>query len=166
MLSLQGEDEAEPYIKDIYVALIKRAINDTQDQLDSIEQENELIKFQEQRGSTSPTTLPPPSPQKPLKPFIITRDATQKTVFGLGYPSLPVMTVEELYQQRRQTGEWGPPPAGGVQHKNPEEEAEREARQKDELEEADDEAELERKRQFDEYKDDHRRGWGNRFNRS
>ncbi|KAE9417848.1 hypothetical protein Angca_006045, partial [Angiostrongylus cantonensis] len=35
-----------------------------------------------------------------LKPFIITRSTQQKSVFGLGYPSIPTMTVDEWYNQR------------------------------------------------------------------
>lgn len=42
---------------------------------------------------------------------------------------------------------------------------EEEARAKEELEEKDDEQELARKRAWDEYKDEHRRGEGNRHNK-
>ncbi len=92
----------------------------------------------------------------------------------MGYPSLPIMTVEELYQQRRETGEWGPPPTsssgGGVAQINQvneqNQEDEEDDKMKELLEEKDDEMEIARRRDYDEYKDDHRRGWGNRFNRS
>lgn len=40
----------------------------------------------------------------PLKPVIITRDAVQKAVYGLGYPSIPTMTVEEFYDNRVKEG--------------------------------------------------------------
>lgn len=41
---------------------------------------------------------------KPLQPILITRDDLQKKVFGYGYPSLPIMTVKELYEQRMKDG--------------------------------------------------------------
>jgi len=163
-------------VRELFVCLIRRSISDAEDQLESIAMELELIKF----GSSIPNELAQEGPgssgsgrpnlprekSKPLKPFIITKDATQKKVFGVGYPSLPVMTVEELYEQRRAQGQWAPPPANGA-IQNPEvnqEEAEAVARER--LEEGDDEGNIERQRAMDEYKDDHRRGWGNRFNRS
>jgi len=40
-----------------------------------------------------------------LQPIIITRDEVQKKVFGAGYPSLPVLTVQEFYEQRVKDGE-------------------------------------------------------------
>ena len=83
----------------------------------------------------------------------------------MGYPSLPIMTVEELYQQRRETGEWGPPPTssssgGGVAQINQVNEQNQEDEEDDKmselLEEKDDEMEIARRRDYDEYKDDHR----------
>lgn len=41
---------------------------------------------------------------KPLQPILITRDEYQKKVFGYGYPSLPTLTVKELYEQRMRDG--------------------------------------------------------------
>ena len=53
-----------------------------------------------------------PSEQKrsrPLKPIVITRDKLQKEVFGMGYKNLPVMSIEEFYEQRVRDG-WFPAP--------------------------------------------------------
>lgn len=41
---------------------------------------------------------------KPLQAVLITRDEIQKQVYGYGYPSLPTMTVKELYEQRTRDG--------------------------------------------------------------
>ena len=38
--------------------------------------------------------------KRPLKPIIITRDAIQKEIFGMGYKNLPVMSIEEFYEDR------------------------------------------------------------------
>lgn len=39
-----------------------------------------------------------------FRPILITKDAVQKKVFGAGYPSLPVMSVDELYEKRAKEG--------------------------------------------------------------
>lgn len=111
---------------------------------------------------------------KPLQPFIITRNATQKAVFGLGYPSLPVMSVDEFYQQRVDEGIF--PDAQKMAKINQEKaiaaardpnEQEDEEKAAEELQvEQDDPEYLARSRRMDEYKDVVRRGDGNRHNRS
>lgn len=111
---------------------------------------------------------------KPLQPFIITRNATQKAVFGLGYPSLPVMSVDEFYQQRVDEGIF--PDAQKTAKINQEKaiaaardpnEQEDEEKAAEELQvEQDDPEYLARSRRMDEYKDVVRRGDGNRHNRS
>lgn len=50
------------------------------------------------------------------KPYIITRDAIQAQVFGAGYPSLPVYSISQFYDQlvdrgfMPKAGEAPPPP--------------------------------------------------------
>ncbi len=41
---------------------------------------------------------------QPKKPFIITKNALQAKVFGAGYPSLPVYSVEEFYDHLAEEG--------------------------------------------------------------
>ncbi|XP_064095402.1 immunoglobulin-binding protein 1-like [Macrobrachium nipponense] len=108
-------------------------------------------------------------------PILITRDAAQKNVFGLGYPSMPTITIEEFYDQRVRDG-WFPDPSQRQNHykivqvKNPEkikeEEKKEEKAEKEEAEERDDPEKLARERERDEWRDTHRRGWGNTYNRS
>ncbi|KAL0100144.1 hypothetical protein PUN28_019525 [Cardiocondyla obscurior] len=111
-----------------------------------------------------------------LQPIIITRDEVQKKVFGAGYPSLPVLTVQEFYEKRVKDGDWPDPSQHNATHSrclqdtaNKDENKDSEddeAVLKEEMEEKDDPEHLERARAMDEYKDTHRRGWGNRYNRS
>ncbi|KAH8260245.1 hypothetical protein KR026_007601 [Drosophila bipectinata] len=111
---------------------------------------------------------------KPLQPFIITRNATQKAVFGLGYPSLPIMTVDEFYQQRVDEGIF--PDEEKVAKMNqaqaiaaardPNEQEDEEKAAEEQQAEEDDPEYLARMRRMDEYKDVVRRGDGNRHNRS
>ncbi|XP_016961691.1 immunoglobulin-binding protein 1 [Drosophila biarmipes] len=111
---------------------------------------------------------------KPLQPFIITRNATQKAVFGLGYPSLPIMTVDEFYQQRVDEGifpdeekmaKMNQAQAIAAARDPNEQEDEEKAAEELQVEEDDPEY-LDRMRRMDEYKDVVRRGDGNRHNRS
>ena len=37
---------------------------------------------------------------RPLRPIILTRDRAQKEVFGLGYKNVPILSIEEFYDQR------------------------------------------------------------------
>ncbi|XP_073835950.1 immunoglobulin-binding protein 1-like [Musca autumnalis] len=109
---------------------------------------------------------------KPMQPF--TKDATQKAVFGMGYPSLPVMSVDEFYSQRVQEGIF--PDEEKMARINaekalaaaqdPEEKEEEEKADMEEKIENDDPENLARMRRMDEYRDVVRRGDGNRHNRS
>ena len=121
-------------------------------------------------------------------------------VYGLGYPSLPVMSIEEFYDDRVRTGWWEdqaansgsllcnfvdtwqyivcfpghhshtqPPKGQSLQEwaEDPDGEAfrkEEEEREKEEAVERDDEEALAKARSFDDWKDEHRRGEGNRKN--
>ena len=48
------------------------------------------------------------------RPFIVTKDKLQKAIFGAGYPSLPVMSVDEFYDASVAAGDL--PPPRSVQH--------------------------------------------------
>lgn len=112
--------------------------------------------------------------KKPMQPFIITRNSAQKAVFGAGYPSLPVMTVDEFYDQRVREGVF--PNEEKVAKMNREQAlaAAQDPNEKEDQEKAVEEIQiendapeyLERMRRMDEYKDVVRRGDGNRYNRS
>ncbi|XP_065837986.1 immunoglobulin-binding protein 1-like [Oscarella lobularis] len=86
--------------------------------------------------------------------LILSRKDVRAKVFGAGYPSLPTMTVEEFYEK-----EYGGKVAQGGQ--GPEKEKEEEEKEESD----DDEAKVQSAREWDEFKDTHRRGWGNRQNR-
>ena len=57
---------------------------------------------------------PPEKPQRKLQPIIITKDKMQKEVYGLGYPSLPILSVDEFYEKRIEESWWKPPSSGMV----------------------------------------------------
>ena len=163
----------EEAVREFYLKTIKVSVNKALDDLAAFAMEKPLVKHMKkmrESGASSSAVAKKPEKRRPLKPIIITRDSIQKEVFGMGYKNLPVMSIEEFYDQRVRDG-WFPDPSkqpkslqgmADVDQKAAEEE---EARVREEKEERDDEEELARKRNWDEYKDDHRRGEGNMHNK-
>lgn len=170
--NLDNEHVDEEIKRDYYLTMIKIYIHEAIDELNSINMEKPIL---EHMANMKKDEKPKKGPQpQPLKPFIITKDQVQKAVYGAGYPSLPTMTVEEFYEKRVRDGIFPDPnkkPPGfsmqdaalaGVDLSNTDEEDKR----KEEMEEIDDPEYIQRMRDKDEFKDEHRRGWGNRMNRS
>ncbi|XP_043787084.1 immunoglobulin-binding protein 1 [Apis laboriosa] len=162
--------------REYFVTLIKLYVNLTIEELNSLAAEKPILEHMKNVGKTetmsaqsSQKHIPPPPK---LKPIIITRDEVQKKVFGIGYPSLPILTVQEFYDQRVKEGDW-PNPSHQATSKclqdlanNQGKKDEEEDIKKEEMIETDDPEILKQLRAMDEYKDTHRRGWGNRANRS
>lgn len=89
----------------------------------------------------------------------------QAQVFGAGYPSLPTMTVDDWYEQRRTLGampDHGTPSRIAVEEDT--DAKEREEEEKELKTERDDEESLMKARNWDDWKDTHPRGYGNRHN--
>ena len=166
---LAGATHDEDILRDYYLKLIQKFVNSSLDELSSLEMEVGVLQHMAKlkAGKIVPE---PEKPRRPLQPIIIAKDKVQKEVYGLGYPSLPVLSVDEFYEKRIAEGWWKPPSSGGAlqdRANDPELEArmmEEEEREKDDKEERDDEEARERALRMDEYKDDHRRGEGNRHN--
>lgn len=172
---MERENADEDQKRDFYLKLIKLSIIDAQEELVSIEQEKQIIEFQKQMQMDPKFAKKHERrPVQPLKPIIITKDLAQKAVFGLGYPSFPTMTVSEFYDQRVRDGIF-PDPKKAKDPNNLQQRAMRgDTAELDEMEdiekekklEEDDEEAIQRARAMDDYKDEHRRGEGNRYNRS
>uniref|UniRef100_A0A182J7T6 Immunoglobulin-binding protein 1 n=1 Tax=Anopheles atroparvus TaxID=41427 RepID=A0A182J7T6_ANOAO len=177
----RGDERVDDEMKrDFYLKLLKSSIGTAQEELESIAKEKQVLDYLKQRreGDGGRAELAPPEKKfqpKPLKPIIITRDAVQKAVYGKGYPSLPTMTVAEFYEQRVAEGIFPDPEKMKEVNKNSlmnkvfqdnAAELDREDEEKEQLVERDDEEYLARQRAKDEFKDEHRRGEGNRYNRS
>jgi len=166
---LAGVTRDEDVLRDYYLKLIQRFVNTSLDELCSLEMEvGVLIHMAKVKaGKISPE---PEKPPRKLQPVIITKDKLQKEVYGLGYPSMPVLSVDEFYEKRVRDGWWKPPSSGGAlqdRANDPELEArmkEQEEREKDEKEDRDDAETREKTKAWDEWTDDHRRGEGNRHN--
>ncbi|XP_037938338.1 immunoglobulin-binding protein 1 [Teleopsis dalmanni] len=186
------KDVDEEVKREFYLKLIRKSIIDATEEVDSVNLEKKMAEMrktsallgEENTSSEHDITVKKAHNHhghthgkqnpKPLRPFIITRDATQKAVFGMGYPSLPIMTVDEFYTQRVEDGIF--PDEEKVAKMNiaqaiaaaqdPNEKEDQEKAVLEEQIENDDPDNLARMRRMDEYKDVVRRGDGNRYNRS
>ncbi|XP_048838884.1 immunoglobulin-binding protein 1 [Brienomyrus brachyistius] len=155
-------------LRDFYILSLRKWITIALEEIESIDQEIEILKQmdflkQEKVPRGMGTAEPLQSHQRPpMKPFILTKDAVQARVFGAGYPSLPTMTVNDWYEQHRKHGVL---PDQGIPRSAADiDSEEREKEEKERQIENDDEEALQKARDWDNWKDTHRRGYGNRKN--
>lgn len=174
ILSRENEDDSTQ--KEYYVKLIRSSIWDAFDELSSLDTEKQMLNHMMKMRHENPNFEAERKlkhPPKPLKPIIITRDAVQKAIYGAGYPSLPTMTVAEFYDERVAAGIFPDSSQGGYDNSlqnrlnmDTREHEDVEDEERERFEEIDDEQLIARNRAMDDWKDDHRRGEGNRHNRS
>ncbi|CAH7429663.1 immunoglobulin-binding protein 1b [Phodopus roborovskii] len=161
-----GEADDER-VREFYLLQLRRWINVSLDEIQSIDQELEILRQRDSHSEESASALTHQE-RPPMKPFVLTRNVAQAQVFGAGYPSLATMTVNDWYEQHqkceglpsgqedeRQT------PLPPETHRAPEQEEEHQLEQKEEEE---DEDALHRLQQWDDWKDTHPWGYGNRQN--
>ena len=172
-----GDDEIH---RKYFTCLLKKWVAIVEDELDSTSLEKELLKNRPSgpcasRGAQRPSEETKNKP--PFKPFIITKNAATKAVFGAGYPSIPVMSVDEFVDQKMTEGTWAFTAQKDTTYKNSlqqwaaepgykDREDDKYEEQKETLAEKEDEDEIKKQRQWDDFKDDTKRGEGNRMNRS
>ncbi|XP_047441305.1 immunoglobulin-binding protein 1 [Mugil cephalus] len=157
----QADDEV---IREFYLLSVRRWIAVCLEEMESIDQEIEILqKMDVLKHSAAKQPAQPARP--PMKPFVLTKDAVQARVFGAGYPSLATMTVDDWYDQHRKHGAL---PDQGIPKRIPVDEdtdaKEREEEEKEKKVENDDEEALVKARTWDDWKDTHPRGYGNRHN--
>uniref|UniRef100_A0A0N5AZ15 Immunoglobulin-binding protein 1 n=1 Tax=Syphacia muris TaxID=451379 RepID=A0A0N5AZ15_9BILA len=142
-------------LRELLLVRIRLAANKAVDDLEQIEEERPLAErmllIAKGEVKPAPKKAPPPS----QKPFILTRDKLEKEVFGLGYPSIPTKTVDEWCDDMVKEGIWENSKSSKKLKASDDE---------DESEEAEEKRRL-RSQKWDEYKDTHRRGWGNTKNK-
>jgi len=166
---VSGAAADEDVLRDYYLKLIQKSVYTSLDELASLEMEVGVLRHMAKlkAGQIAPE---PERQRRKLQPIIIAKDQFQKEVYGLGYPSLPVLSVDEFYEKRIEEGWWKPPSSGGAlqdRANDPDLEArmkEEEEREEDDKVDRDNEEARERAVRMDEYKDEHRRGEGNRHN--
>ncbi|KFO90166.1 Immunoglobulin-binding protein 1, partial [Buceros rhinoceros silvestris] len=153
----------EDQIREFDLLQIQQWIHTSLEEIESIDQEMVILRS---RGPAKQPSAPPHGISRPartpLKPFILMRDAAQAEVFGAGYPGLPTMTVDDWYEQRRRqgvvSGQSAPQRTPGPTNEG------LQKQQQEEKEEEDEEEALQKARDWDDWKDTHPRGYGNRQN--
>nr|XP_019938649.1 PREDICTED: immunoglobulin-binding protein 1 [Paralichthys olivaceus] len=158
-----GQDDDEVN-RDFYLLNVQRWVTVCLEEIESIDQEVEILsKMDVLKQSAAKQPSQPVRP--PMKPFILTKNTLQAQVFGPGYPSLPTMTVDDWYEQHRKHGVL--PDQAISKRIAVDDDAnamEGEEEEKEKKAEKDDEESLLKARNWDEWKDTHRRGYGNRHN--
>nr|XP_018899637.1 PREDICTED: immunoglobulin-binding protein 1b [Bemisia tabaci] len=162
--------------REYFISLVKSYVHKSFEDLECVMSEKEmLVKMAAMRSKAKNEGLPEVRNNvktRPLVPIIITKNEIQKQVFGAGYPSLPTFTVQELYEQRIKDGVWSNPAETsarslqGLCDPNAHLTKEREEMEEEKAIEEDDPETLARARMMDEFKDEVKRGSGNRYNRS
>lgn len=181
-----ADDIDDEIRREFYLKLLQSSIMDAREEMELIKMEKEMVAMRHRTQmtsleegqseiATSSTKVRSNRPKvRSFQPFIIARNEAQKNVFGLGYPSVPVMTVEDFYHQRVKEGIF-PSQAKvaemnktqlAASHQDTEELEENEKAELEKQIEEDDPQYLERMRRMDEHRDMVRRGDGNRYNRS
>ncbi|NWR68663.1 IGBP1 protein, partial [Centropus unirufus] len=153
----------EEHIREFYILQIRKWINTSLEEIETIDQEIVILRS---RGTAKQPSAPSHGTTRqaraPLKPFILTRDAAQAKVFGAGYPGLPTMTVDDWYEKRRRQGSL--PGQSAPQRASDSTDDELQKQQEEKKEEDDNEEALQKARSWDDWKDTHQRGYGNRQN--
>jgi len=145
-----------------YVLLLKFWVNKVVEHLSSLHSEMEILehmKTLKRNGDESKQESKPAAAktQQSFKPILITREMIKDKVFGAGYPGVPTMSQEEFLEKEIREGKI-------VLDYQDDQTRKENKKSDDESEDEDDPAKLQKKRDWDEWKDDHRRGWGNREN--
>jgi len=145
--------------RQLYTEQIKWWIQQAEEDIIALKDEAKLVQFSKDPFPQINNNNNVPATNKlPIDgPFTLmtTKDRLYREALGGGYPSLPTMTVQEFYDDltKRQSQQPAPPP------KSP-------PLSDEHLNEIDDPLHRANVHQMDEYKDDHPRGSGNRYNRS
>lgn len=99
--SMKNNGQDDEQVRRFHILLLKKWIEIAVEELESLKMESQLLS----RAGKS-EHLNEGKSKKPFKPFIITRNEIQKKVYGLGYPSVPTMTVDEFVDQKEKEGTW------------------------------------------------------------
>lgn len=167
-----GQQVEEETVREYYMKLIKRWISTSFDDLQN--NVKPALLFEERNKGGQTLEERPIATEKSYKPFTIVRNELQKQVFGLGYPSHPTVTVNEFIDEKFKNKELSFQTQKGVYSNSLQryaekpnllkEQEEQSDIEHDEKEDREDVEELQRKRNWDEFKDNNPRGSGNRHN--
>ncbi|CAH1774009.1 unnamed protein product [Owenia fusiformis] len=173
---IQQEHVDDEKKREYYTSLLEKWVDIAVEELQSIRMElpfvEQMAKMKKE-GKENKNVKPKEKPQQALRPFILTKDALQAQVFGLGYPSIPTYSIDQWYDQQVEQGRLPKPGESNdmmnqAMNMNPgfdAEQKELEDIEKEEKIEKDDPETLQKARDWDNWTDEHRRGWGNTDNK-
>lgn len=107
--SMKNHGQDDEQMRKYHILLLKKWTETAIEELESLKMESQLLQragksgMSEQEHNSGSKSR---KPREPFKPFIITRNDIQKKVYGLGYPSIPTMTVDEFVDQKEKDGTW------------------------------------------------------------
>ncbi|EGW08236.1 immunoglobulin-binding protein 1b [Cricetulus griseus] len=156
----------EECVREYNLLQLRRWINISLDEMDRIDQEIEILRERDYYSGETSASRVPFQKRPSRRPFILTRSAAQAQIFGAGYPSMATMTVNDWYEQHQKCTDL---PSGQEVEKEaspPESHraSQKEEKEQEQKEEEEDEDARHRMQQWDDWKDAHPRGYGNRQN--
>lgn len=93
----------EEVVRKYHLLTISNWIETCIDELQSLKREKPILI--EMRKSKTAFQKPVVEKKAPaFKPFIITRNEVQKKVYGMGYPSVPTMTIDQFINKKLEEG--------------------------------------------------------------
>ena len=142
--------------REYYISWVKLWINNAIENLQTINLELEILENMDKMKLDQKKPSPKPE-RKPMKPILITKETLKNRVFGPGYRNVPTMSEEEYFQKELREGKivMDYNNSQGVNQAPTEEKS-------DSDEDIDNEEKLQKKRNWDDWKDTHRRGEGNK----
>ncbi|XP_005073044.1 immunoglobulin-binding protein 1b-like [Mesocricetus auratus] len=170
--AVEGGQADDERVREFYLLQLRRWVNIGLDEIESIDQELEILRRRDSLSEASSAAAASPlahQERPPMKPFVLARNVAQAQVFGAGYPSLATMTVNDWYEQHQKcevlpSGQQVEKQALLPESRRAFQPEEPEPGQKEEEEEEEEEDALHRLQQWDDWKDTHPRGYGNRQN--
>ncbi|KAI1716053.1 TAP42-like family domain-containing protein [Ditylenchus destructor] len=173
----QRRNDDESTQRGIYFALLRLWALRAMSELDKIEEEIKIMEYmQSMRNTGGAQTSAKPGAKNSsdsLKTFTIVKTEVQKKVFGLGYPSIPTVTVDEWFDEMSKREGFAVQPqrpknytvTGEGEEERISDSEEQDQDQPFAAREAKDEEERQKQITKDDWKDTHRRGWGNTYNK-
>lgn len=161
--AVQSGRADEEAVRDFYLLSFKRWIAVCLEETESIALEMEMLRMMDGAFQACARPLAQPA-RPPVESFTLTRADVQAQVFGTGYPSLPTMTVCDWYEQHSKEEHSHDL---GIMFNAPVDMGsdlmQRQEVIKTDDEDDDDTSQL-RARSWDDWKDIHPKGYGNRQN--
>ncbi|KFD48249.1 hypothetical protein M513_10892, partial [Trichuris suis] len=170
----QAMESNEEELREIYLDELRLYGYRALEELSLAKQEYQILKERETMNVKERVADDTPAghPSGGLNMLVISRDGMKKNVFGAGYPSVPSQSIDDWLKRRdlkEKRAETEFADSSVVESFKPGADKKTvtfaEEPKSNSNSDSDDESKLASKREWDEYKDTHPRGWGNTYNK-